>query len=1493
MSARGHSLQGRKLLRDVGSARSELERANSLEEEITQREDLGTVTDELLKRVRDAADPMEAIQDPEVRAMASAAVREAARRKTKEHLRHYDVQIVGGLSLADKPKGKKGSIVEMKTGEGKTLTATIPLYLSSLIEKGSWLITVNDYLARRDAEWMGPVYTELGRTVGILAPRNDKGIQPSYIFDPDEERADLVKRMHKVLGSETTDEDGKKEWAFDKECWDADNKTFTKKGIERLIEEEVVPDGSVPSKGNLSVAEELLTHNFMLTTVMKSAPRDVAKKYRQEVQDYLREKHDLMEKMSPALREMTAGVHYGFNQKTKRATLTPEGVLHLARYNLLDMHQEIAWGISEGLLFDDMPHLRLATRKEAYEADITYGPSHEFVFDWLGDKHQATDRSQQVQRENLPGYVLLDEVDYILIDDARTPHIINREIEGVPNQYRFYMTLPDKVRDFEMYEWSVARLETELQRCMNVHSVLVDDLLPLRDFAEGKDGAVQSQREGGKFTLKKKLDTIRENDVNGHDIAIIEAFGQFKEGVHYEMRPEFPTPEYRILDEGYKLLHELGATPFPFNIHEIQENTDPDNMGFVYTMMQSYALIEHHLEQQVDFIYGPIEKDLWLTDRGREKLKQRGVLPPDDVVEQCSEVYTRLVEELLPLKHSESKLRKRWLKSALEEMEGEPFHDALEDFVEDVHYRLRPLPNEGMKDFIITEEGFQLLHSYGAIPHPSADGDSVAIEDGVCNVLKAMKVFKEGEKYVVQQRIDQKTGKLKPQVILVDENSGRYMEGRRLADGLHEAIEAVKGVPIEEANAEIAKISQQMFYDMLPWVAGMSGTAETSWKEFGKVYDLAVKVLPTNVQWRWLSGELDRRVEKTRLEGSLLPVKDTTYTDPETGEVFHERLDLPHVLVGEITEEQLEKDEKLNEEFQSYKALVETVRKRGCDRELPCALRFSLAQFTHYKLLAADTAEKLSQGRPVLLHTVDPNVSKELGEVVRREAGQAGLDITVNILYHENHDREAKIIEEAGRPGVVTIATNMAGRGIDIKLTDEARKAGGLYIPLGQSNSSARNDNQVKGRAARQGDPGSSQPIISVFDPYIAPFGGEKLANTIRRFQTEDALESAWVSDPMISRLLNTIQGQIEQRHAEAREHTLDYDKVLDEQRKAFLNERQKVLDLDAAGTRERILGWYSDFIDDVIDKSCPDGKSIDYRRVSKLFGRTGAYRVTDEEVSSRLADESERERLKEDYISQLDKALTRKFISQEERDRLAQGVEASLEKGIRPRDTIIRPEERVRLGLNPEEVAAAVDGFMKGKTSEDELFGWLENHAYSKALFDLVRQNKITWEDYSREFKGIHDFLQAQRGKIESAGKVAFPAVIRKNAPVDAPYDHSALFEGVISGMTDDELEERLKGYVQKAYNARGTAEEQFQHSRGAMLQSIDKAWMNHLQELESVRTGLRFPDKDPLIQYKREGSVLYHEMMGSDRELGSIKRDFVSGQAGYFRTTRPKNNR
>ena len=1531
MNLRGYGPQRKKLLRDVEGTRSELKRANSLEEELEQTKDLSTITEELLQKVRAADDPMEVIQDPEIRAKAAAVVREASKRSTEEHLRHYDVQIVGGLSLADKPKKKKGSVVEMKTGEGKTLTATIPLYISSLLEKGSWLITVNDYLARRDAEWMGPVFTELGRTVGVLSPMNENGIQASYVYDPDEERAELVKKMHRALGYEKTTEDGKTEWVFDKESWDADNKNFTKKGLERLIEEDIVPEGFVPSKDNLGVAEDLLTHNFILTRVMRAAPEDEVMKYKQEVQDYLKENQSLVAEVSPALREMTAGIHYGFKKETMRATLTPEGVLHLAKKNLLDIHKEIAWGIAQGILFDDMPHLKLVTRKEAYDADITYGPSHEFVFDWLGDKHQETDPSKQVQRKELPGYALLDEVDYILIDDARTPHIINHEIEGVPSQYRFYMSLPSKVADFEKYEWSAARLNDELVRSMRVHSLLVDDLLPLRDVAEG----TQSKSEGSKKALQRKLDILRENDVHEHDLAIITAFEQFEEGIHYEMsKPNRKKTEYRITEEGYELLHELGATPFPFNIHEFEENPDPYNIGSTYKLMQPTALIRHHLNQHVDFIYEPMEKKLRLTDRGTKKLKERGVLPSDEIVEQCEQVYLKLIEELLPLKHSKGRLSKRRFKSTLKEIEDTPLHDAFEEFTEDIHYHLKPLPDEGRKDFIITEEGFNLLYTYQVIPHPSADGDSVTIEHGVCNVLKAMNIFKRGEKYVVQPRIDPKTGRPKPQVILIDENSGRYMEGRRISNGLHEAIEAVNGIHIEGANAETAKISQQMFYDMLPWVAGMSGTAETSWKEFRDVYDMEVKVLPTNIQWRWLMGELERDVVNLRLEDGplkinslrelpgelidqvmkrLFPLEDITYTDPKTGKTFHERVDWPHILVGPISEEQLEADEELHEDFLKYKGIVETVRKGGRDRELPDALKLNLAQFTHYKLLIRDTLEKVEQGRPILLHTVDPNVSKELGEVLKYEAEQSGLDVTVNTLYHENHDREAKIIEEAGKPGVVTIATNMAGRGVDIKLTKEAREAGGLYTPMGQSNYSARNDNQVKGRAARQGDPGSSQPIISVFDPYIGPFGGDRLAKVLERFRTEDALESAWVSDPMISKLLNTIQAQIEDRHAESREHTLDYDKVLDEQRKAFLKEREDLRDLDVEGTREQMLNWYNGFIDDVIVKSySEDDDTIDYRKVSKLFGRTGAYSLTEEKLAARLGDDEEKERLRQDYAGQLDKALSRDFISQEERDTLGQSVEDALEQGLLPRDIIMRPSEKVRLGLVPEQIIGELKKFeneMKEieeaeedireeerKLAIDGFFDKLENHIYSKALFDLVSQKKITWEDYSREFKGIRDLLQGQRGRLETlgeTGKLILPAIIRKNVPENVPYDHSGFFEGVIRGTTEDELEEILKGYVKEAYDARGTPEEQFLRSRGAMLKSLDNSWRNHLMELESVRTGLRFPDKDPLVQYKREGTVLYHEMMGTEEELGSVKRDFVSGPIGYFRTTRPRKNR
>ncbi|MFN3974674.1 MAG: preprotein translocase subunit SecA [Dehalococcoidia bacterium] len=611
-----------------------------------------------------------------------AAVREAARRTIG--LRHFDVQLIGGIVL------HQGKIAEMKTGEGKTLVATLAATLNALAGKGVHIVTVNDYLARRDTQWMGPVYHALGFTVGCLQH------EASYIYDP----------------------------------------TY-------------------------------ITDN-------------------------------------PSMR-----------------------------------------------------HLRPVNRREAYQADITYGTNHEFGFDYLRD-NMAIDLSQVVQRDL--HYAIVDEVDYILIDEARTPLIISGPAQESTQIY-----------------YQMARLVTRLK------------------------------------------------------------------------------------------------------------------------MGEDYTIDEKH-------------RTVALTDAGITKME-------------------------------------RWLNVG---NLYEPGNYALTHYIE--------------------------------------------------NALRALVFYKRDRDYVVKDG----------QVVIVDEFTGRLMEGRRWADGLHQAVEAKEGLKVQQETITYATITLQNYFRMYEKLAGMTGTAATEAEEFYKIYKLDVVVIPTH---------------KPMI-----------------------RHDFPDLV------------------FKSEKSKWEAV--------------------------AREIEECYRKGRPVLVGTTSIENSEKLSAMLQ------GRGILHQVLNAKHHEREAQIVAQAGRIGAVTVATNMAGRGTDIilggnpdgLLAEALRKQGytvdnappsvlektktevtarwreehervvalgGLHVIGTEKHEARRIDNQLRGRAGRQGDPGSSRFYVSLEDDLLRRFGGERIKSimTWAGIPEDQPIESG-----MVTKAIENAQIRVEAYNFEIRKYLVEYDDVVNKHRDIIYSERRKIL---------------------------------------------------------------------------------------------------------------------------------------------------------------------------------------------------------------------------------------------------------------------------------------------------------------------------------------------
>lgn len=644
--------------------------------------DFSKKTQEFKARVKDG-ESLESVL-PE----AFALVREASRRTLG--LRHFDQQLMGGIVLA------QGKIAEQKTGEGKTLTAVTALYLHSLVGKGAHLVTVNDYLARRDAGWMGPIFHLLG--VSVAAMINEQ----SFIYDPE----------------------------------------FT---------------------------NEQVTDSRLL-------------------------------------------------------------------------------------------HLRTISRKEAYDADVTYGINSEFGFDYLRD-NMAQDLASLVQRGY--NYAIVDEVDSVLIDEARTPHIISAPDESPSQRY---------------YEYAK----------------VIEKLSPDTDFK---------------------------------------------------------------IDEKFRTAH--------------------------------------------------------LTDHGIGKIEK---------------LY-------------------------------------------------------GIKD--IYEKDFDTVYHLEA-------------------ALKARALFHREKEYIVKDN----------QVILVDEFTGRLLEGRRLSEGIHQAIEAKESVPIQRESKTLATVSLQNYFRMYEKLAGMTGTAVTEAEEFRKIYKLDVVVIPTY-----------RQIQR-------LDHADAVY---KTGRA-------------------------------KYSAVVDSIE------------------------------EAHKRGQPVLVGTTSIDKNEIISELLRRRK------IKHEVLNAKNHIREAEIIANAGRKSAVTVATNMAGRGVDIVLGgetptevdgsvkknspelkkwekehEEVLQLGGLYVVGTERHESRRIDNQLRGRSGRQGDPGASRFFVALDDDIMRLFGGDRIAGLMTRFNMP---EDVPLEHPLVSKSIENAQVKVEGFNFDTRKHLVEYDDVLNKQREIIYQRRRTILEnsIDEKSTlkediRERIHG--------------------------------------------------------------------------------------------------------------------------------------------------------------------------------------------------------------------------------------------------------------------------------------------------------------------------------
>ncbi|MBQ9020243.1 preprotein translocase subunit SecA [Candidatus Saccharibacteria bacterium] len=576
---------------------------------------------------------------------AFALVREATKRVLG--MRHYDVQMIGGIALHE------GNVAEMKTGEGKTLVALLPAYLNALTGRGVHVVTVNDYLAQRDAGWNAPVYHYLGMSVGVIIN------EASFIYDP-----------------EYTNED----------------------------------------------------------------------------------------------------------------------------------HED-----------ERMQHLKPCTRKEAYNADVTYGTNNEFGFDYLRDNMVS---EPEFLRQRELNFAIVDEVDSILIDEARTPLIISAPAGDNPDSYYQFAKIADK----------------------------------------------------------------------------------------------------------------LG----------------PD-----------------------DYVHDEKRRSVTLTDKGVDK-----------------------VQDLLGI------------------------------------------------DNLYSVENTRLVYHMD-------------------QALRAQVVFKRDKDYVVTSS---------GEVIIVDEHTGRLMQGRRYSEGLHQAIEAKEGVAVKQESMTLATISFQNFFRLYNKLSGMTGTAFTEAEEFQQIYSLDVIQIPPN-----------RPI--ARID------KDDLIYRTEAGKI---------------------------------RAIIKEVEK-------------------YHK-----------KGQPVLIGTA--SIAKN--ELIAKSLDEAG--IPYELLNAKNNEREAAIVAKAGEKGAVTLATNMAGRGTDIKLAEGVKELGGLVVIGSERHDSRRVDNQLRGRGGRQGDPGTTQFFVSCEDDLMRIFQGDRVATLMKRLGVDEDMP---IQNRSVTKTLEAAQKRIEGFNFDSRKNVVQYDNVINRHRRVVYMMRRKILE--------------------------------------------------------------------------------------------------------------------------------------------------------------------------------------------------------------------------------------------------------------------------------------------------------------------------------------------
>ncbi|TWT44616.1 preprotein translocase subunit SecA [Phycisphaerae bacterium RAS1] len=791
------------------------------------------------------------------------------------------------------------------------------------------------------------------------------------------------------------------------------------------------------------------------------------------------------------------------------------------------------------------------------------------------------------------------------------------------------------------------------------------------------------------------------------------------------------------------------------------------------------------------------------------------------------------------------------------------------------------------------------------------------------NSLRAHTCYQRDKEYVVQEDI----------VTIVDEFTGRLMTGRQWSDGLHQAVEAKERVTIKQETQTLATITLQNLFKLYKQLAGMTGTAMTEADEFMKIYRLEVVAIPTNKPVRRVDyNDKIYKTGETKYDAIVEEIRSYSQNGyPADPWSLHDML--KHA--EKTLREQLHARPELQAEIDPQLATINTgisAFKNGEGDEK--------ALETAYQQLMGDSLK----GRPILVGTTSVENSEKLSQLLTRRYG-----IDHEVLNAKNHAREAEIVAKAGQlhevvrskqrfmQGNVTIATNMAGRGTDIRLAEGVPDAGGLHVVGTERHESRRIDNQLRGRCGRQGDPGSSRFFLSLDDELLRLFMGEWVLRMLNMLGFEEGMA---IEDKRLNKGIERAQKKVEERNFAIRKNLLEYDEVMDYQRKTFYSLRQRVVEgrdlsvliwdmidevvadavhrfYDPLYAATCIVEWVNQHVGVQIEAEKLETKNLDLlqeqvRDLAAAEMRSHVQRVFGEYIDPGSPAEEWDVRGLSSWASQYGLSVSQAEVRKGDPEELFERIIAAAEAKVRaedmaaleqyvdplfpkarlvrwakdkfeveiPLDEIARvgPEdadrtirEKMRAAYRIREieypVGAVIEFAMqRGGQNATEVLSRIAAWANRKFGFDWTYEHFSgkTPQEVFRELREVNEqFLYNGRFDAE------IDKAIQENPDAQIIEWARKRFGTALEGnpiRLDGDLREQLKRAAYEMLRFELT-----QLERYVMLNTFDSVWKDHMYAMDLLRSGIWLrgqAERDPKIEYKREGTRLFNEMNANIRE-------------------------